>query len=323
MFTSRRSLNTIPWVEKYRPTSLNKIAAHQEIIETIKKLVELNQLPHLLFYGPPGTGKTSTILAIVNQIFGRKVQNMVLDLNASDDRGINIVRQEIQDFASSKHNFGTYPKLIILDECDSMTKDAQFALRRVIEKFTKNARFCLICNYVSKIIPALQSRCTQFRFAPINEGHIRITLTKIMEQENITATTSGLDAVIRLGRGDMRRTLNIIQSVNMACTTITEDIVYDCMGIPNPNIIKSIIDLLFKASFHECIKNITEIQSTKRFLLMDVVSELQPYIVKSNTLDTVKIALLEAISDVEYMLSVGSNERLQLASLVGSFILNR
>jgi len=190
-----------------------------------------------------------------------------------------------------KHNFGTYPKLIILDECDSMTKDAQFALRRVIEKFTKNARFCLICNYVSKIIPALQSRCTQFRFAPINEGHIRITLTKIMEQENITATTSGLDAVIRLGRGDMRRTLNIIQSVNMACTTTTEDIVYDCMGIPNPNIIKSIIDLLFKASFHECIKyaDARETGVIIKFLLMDVVSELQLYIVKSNTLDTFRL----------------------------------
>merc|ERR1711976_623712 len=134
---------------------------------------------------------------------------MVLDLNASDDRGINVVRQKIQDFASSRHNKNV-PKLIILDECDSMTKDAQFALRRVIEKYTKNTRFCLICNYVSKIIPALQSRCTRFRFAPLDEIHVRMKLNQIIKQENISVTDKGVDALIRLGKGDMRRTLNMI-----------------------------------------------------------------------------------------------------------------
>eukprot|EP00878_Enallax_costatus_P026559 GHUV01028505.1.p1 GENE.GHUV01028505.1~~GHUV01028505.1.p1 ORF type:complete len:210 (+),score=54.50 GHUV01028505.1:200-829(+) len=172
-----------PWVEKYRPKTLDDVAAHKEIIDTIKKLTNENRLPHLLLYGPPGTGKTSTILAVARQIYGGAMQNMTLELNASDDRGIDVVREQIQDFASTRSVFSNKFKLVILDECDAMTRDAQFALRRVIEKYTRNTRFCLICNYVSKIIPALQSRCTRFRFPPLDEAHVRERLQHVVQQE--------------------------------------------------------------------------------------------------------------------------------------------
>jgi replication factor C subunit 3/5 len=175
-----------PWVEKYRPTSLADVAAHRDIIDTIDRLTGENRLPHLLLYGPPGTGKTSTILAVARKLYGSYYQNMILELNASDDRGIDVVRQQVQDFASTQSiSFGpkVNVKLVILDEADAMTKEAQFSLRRIIEKYTKNTRFCLICNYVSKIIPALQSRCTRFRFPPLAAAHVTDRLRYIIQQE--------------------------------------------------------------------------------------------------------------------------------------------
>ncbi|GMI10300.1 hypothetical protein TrRE_jg11793 [Triparma retinervis] len=154
----------LPWVEKYRPSSLTDLVAHEEIISVLTKLIESDKLPHLLLYGPPGTGKTSTIIAMAKKMYGeKKYKGMVLELNASDERGIDVVRNQIREFAGTRQLFSSGTKLILLDECDAMTSDAQFALRRIIEKYSTSTRFCLICNYVSKIIPALQSRCTRFR----------------------------------------------------------------------------------------------------------------------------------------------------------------
>ena len=162
----------LPWVEKYRPKEMSDLVSHEQIIGTITKLIDAGKLPHLMLYGPPGTGKTSTILACAHKLYGKHFSSMVLELNASDDRGIDVVREQIKEFASTRQMFSSAPKLIVLDEADNMTNPAQFALRRVIEKFTRNARFCIICNYASKIIPALQSRCTRFRFAPLSKEQV-------------------------------------------------------------------------------------------------------------------------------------------------------
>ena len=165
-------MDTLPWVEKYRPTNINEIISHHQNITTIKKLLFGEALPHLLFYGSPGTGKTSTILALAKEIYGNNIRLMVMKLDASDDRGINSVREDIKGFAEKSNMFQKGVKLIILDEADSMTFDAQFALRRIIEKYSKSVRFCLICNYENKIIPAIKSRCANFRFNNIDNKYI-------------------------------------------------------------------------------------------------------------------------------------------------------
>ncbi|KAL8686570.1 MAG: hypothetical protein Q9218_007014 [Villophora microphyllina] len=215
--------DSLPWVEKYRPDTLDDVSGHQDILATINKFVDSNRLPHLLLYGPPGTGKTSTILALARRIYGSKnMRQMVLELNASDDRGIDVVREQIKTFASTKQIFTAAPttdstsitsfKLIILDEADAMTSTAQMALRRIMEKYTANTRFCIIANYTHKLSPALLSRCTRFRFSPLKEVDIRQLVDHVIENENIKIQEEATASLVRLSKGDMRRALNVLQA---------------------------------------------------------------------------------------------------------------
>jgi replication factor C subunit 3/5 len=203
----------------------------------------------LLFYGPPGTGKTTTILAIAKKLYGPKWKSMVLELNASDDRGIDVVREQIKNFASTKTIFNSGFKLIILDEADNMTQAAQAALRRVIEKYTRNVRFCLICNYVSKIIPALQSRCTRFRFGPLKLDQIEKRLGFIIEREGVKIDESGNQALLKLSNGDMRRALNIMQACHAAYDLVDETAVYTCTGHPLPKDIQMMVRWMMSEEF--------------------------------------------------------------------------
>lgn len=223
--------DSLPWVEKYRPETLDDVSGHQDILATINKFVDTNRLPHLLLYGPPGTGKTSTILALARRIYGEQnVRQMVLELNASDDRGIDVVREQIKTFASTKQIFTVGGaaaarkagmagfKLIILDEADAMTNTAQMALRRIMEKYTANTRFCVIANYTHKLSPALLSRCTRFRFSPLKEHDIRVLVDKVIVEENIKISADATDALVRLSKGDMRRALNVLQACQASST---------------------------------------------------------------------------------------------------------
>jgi len=215
---------------------MGELVAHEDIVSILTRLIDSDNLPHLLLYGPPGTGKTSTIVAAAKRMYGSAAaySSMALELNASDSRGIDVVREEIKEYAGTRQLFHKGIKLIILDEADAMTADAQFALRRVIEKHTKNARFCMICNYVSKIIPALQSRCTRFRFAPLKQEQIRSRLVEIADKEKVNYTEDGIQSILALSGGDMRRVLNLLQSTAMSSEVVNEQNVYMTSGAPLP-----------------------------------------------------------------------------------------
>ncbi|KAF3613123.1 Replication factor C subunit 5 [Capsicum annuum] len=311
---------SVPWVEKFRPQSLSDVAAHRDIVETIDRLASSNRLPHLLLYGPPGTGKTSTILALARKLYGSQVNNMVLELNASDDRGIDVVRQQIQDFASTQSiSFGAKSavKLVLLDEADAMTKDAQFAL--LIEKYTRNTRFALICNNVNKVIPALQSRCTRFRFAPLDAVHVSERLRHVIEAEQLDVPEGGLKALIRLSNGDMRKALNILQSTHMASQQITEEAVYLCTGNPLPKDIEQISYWLLNEPFAISCKRISEIKTRKGLALVDIVREVTMFVFKIKMPADVRVQLINEMADVEYRLTFGCNDKLQLGSLISAF----
>ncbi|XP_073415801.1 replication factor C subunit 5 isoform X1 [Dendrobates tinctorius] len=314
----------LPWVEKYRPHTLDDLISHQDILSTIQRFISEDKLPHLLFYGPPGTGKTSTILACAKQLYKDKEFNsMVLELNASDDRGIDIVRGPILSFASTRTIFKKGFKLVILDEADAMTQDAQNALRRVIEKFTENTRFCMICNYLSKIIPALQSRCTRFRFGPLSSEMMVPRLEYVVQQENVDIAPDGMKALVTLSSGDMRRALNILQSTNMAYGKVTEDTVYTCTGHPLKVDIANILDWMLNKDFTTAYKHIMELKTLKGLALHDILTEVHVYVHRVDFPPSVRMHLLTKMADIEYRLASGTSEKIQLSSLIAAFQVTR
>jgi len=315
---------TLPWIEKYRPKCLNELVAHDEIVSTIRRLVDANQLPHLLFYGPPGTGKTSTILAVAREMYGPTFKSMVLEMNASDARGIDTVRNEIQNFAGTRKLFSSGVKLVILDEADNMTKDAQMALRRVIEKYTSNARFCIICNYASKIIPALQSRCTRFRFSPLKSTLVVGRVKEILAAEEVTLTERGLAAVLKLGQGDMRKILNVLQSCALAYDKkIDEDAVYRSTGKPTEKDIMTCRDALLNEPIKDCFETIRNLQRDHGLALLDILTSLNEMFLAVKLPPRMRIFIVKHLSELEYSLSAGTSETMQLGGLVGAFFLAR
>ncbi|XP_067911277.1 replication factor C subunit 5 isoform X1 [Heterodontus francisci] len=314
-----RSRN-LPWVEKYRPQTLDDLISHQDILNTIQQFISEDRFPHLLFYGPPGTGKTSTILASAKRLYkDKELNSMVLELNASDDRGIDVVRGPILNFASTRTIFKKGFKLVILDEADAMTQDAQNALRRVIEKFTENTRFCLICNYLSKIIPALQSRCTRFRFGPLSPEQMIPRLEFVIQEENVNITPDGLKAIVTLSNGDMRRSLNILQSTNMAYAEVSENAVYTCTGHPLKSDIANILDWMLNKDFTTAYRHIMELKTLKGLALHDILTEIHTFVHRVDLPPLVRIHLLIKMADIEYRLASGTSEKIQLSSLIAAF----
>lgn len=318
----------LPWVEKYRPKKLEDLVAHEDIISILTKLIDDGNLPHLLFYGPPGTGKTSTIVAAAKRMYGNPATyaSMTLELNASDARGIDVVRNEIKEFAGTRqlfHSAGGNKKLIILDEADSMTSDAQFALRRVIEQYTVNCRFCLIGNYVSKIIPALQSRCTKFRFSPLSQPQMHGRLLDVAKSESINYKDDGIQAILRLSGGDMRRVLNLLQSTSMSYDVVDETAVYLTSGVPLPADMQKLLDGLLNSNFQDALENTISMCKLKGYALSDVLTDLTIMVMALDLPDQVLAALLDGMSDVEHRLAFGTHDYLQTASLVGVFVQTR
>jgi len=244
---------------------------------------------------------------------------MILELNASDERGIDVVRQQIKDFASTRKIFSHGVKLIILDEADAMTSQAQAALRRVIEKYTQNTRFCLICNYISKITPAIQSRCTRFRFAPISSKHAASRIQYIAEQEHVNITQEGLQALLKLGAGDMRKTINILQSTHMASGSVNLENIYLCTGNPLPSDIEQILYWMLNDNYSEAYKSLKQLKGLKGLALADILREIHMFVLKIQFPEEVKMQLIADIAQLEFMVSNGANEILQTASLIGSF----
>ena len=279
----------------------------------------------MLFYGPPGAGKTSLILACAKQLYTpSQFPSMVLELNASDDRGIGIVRGQILNFASTRTIFSGGFKLIILDEADAMTNDAQNALRRIIEKYTDNVRFCIIGNYLSKIIPALQSRCTRFRFAPLSPEQILPRLNYVVEQEKLTVSEDGKKALMDLSGGDMRKVLNVLQSTWMAFKNVTEENVYTCVGHPLKKDVENIIYwLLNDDDFKDTYQKLNQLKINKGLALEDILTQVHLYVQRMELPGRVISQLIIKMASIEERLAQGCTEKIQTSALIAAFRIAR
>ena len=311
---------------------LEDLVSQKEIVKAVSEMIAGDKLPHLLFYGPPGTGKTSTILAAARAIFTPKnMQSRVLELNASDERGIGVVRDKIVSFASSQglHDMmatggGSAKrqiKLVILDEADAMTKDAQNALRRIIEKYTDSTRFCIICNYLSKIIPALQSRCTRFRFAPLKEEQVLPRLDHIIQEERLTVDEGGKRALFILSKGDMRRMINILQSTALSSSNaIDEGAVYRCVGYPHPSVVNDIFRLLLNNRIEVAAKKLSKIRIDNGIALADILDGLLDLVKEVDFPNKVLELLFHRLALIEQRLAIGCSEKMQSLALISAFI---
>ena len=246
----------IPWIEKYRPMTITDVIYQKEVVKTLKQCIKNDNLSHLLFYGPPGTGKTSTILASAKDIYTpEKYKECVLELNASDERGINIIRTKVKLFSqkvvSHQHKF----KLIILDEADSMTIEAQSVLRHIIEKYSSITRFCIICNYIDKIIEPIISRCNKYRFYILDQPSIVTVLKKISKKEQINPPIDILNYIYKISNGDLRQAITILQSVYyMYGNNFTIESINYIVGTIDDEIIDEYIEIL-KSKNHLEIDN--------------------------------------------------------------------
>ncbi|XP_061170521.1 replication factor C subunit 4-like [Saccostrea echinata] len=315
----------IPWVEKYRPRSVDDVAYQDEVVAVLKKSLEGSDLPNLLFYGPPGTGKTSTILAAARSLFGTEMMKLrVLELNASDERGINVIREKVKKFAQTTAS-GTKPdgkpcppfKIIILDEADSMTAPAQAALRRTMEKESKSTRFCLICNYVSRIIEPIASRCAKFRFKPLADRVLSERLAEICDKENIACDKEAIQALMDTSEGDMRKAITYLQSAARlkGDEEVTQGDVYEIAGVIKDDKIDQLIKVCHSNSYEKLEKMVQEM-IYEGHSAAQIITQLHDKIVQREDLnDQQKSVTCEKLAIVDKCLMDGADEYLQLMAL--------
>ncbi len=307
------------FVEKYRPKDFNEMKGQEKIVERVKALVETDNMPHLLFSGPAGIGKTTLSLIIGNKLFGDERNNLFLELNASDERGIDVVRNKVKDFARTRAIKDVPFKVIYLDECDSLTKDAQQALRRTMETYSNTCRFILSCNYSSKIIDPIQSRCTVFRFKPLTFENMKEIIHNISEKEGLKVTEEAGEALYEISNGDVRKLENTLQSCSVMGKEITKDLVYEVASAARPKEIKEVLNLATKGFFADARTLLLKTMLNHGLSGVDIIKQIQREILALDVEDKKKMEMIEKCGEAEFRLVEGSDEYIQLEALIANF----
>ena len=309
------------WTEKYRPKTFDDIKGQDEIVDTVQSFVQKQNLPHLLFVGPAGVGKTSLAVVVSRQLFGENWRDNTLELNASDERGIDVVRHTIKDFARTK-SIGDVPfKIIYLDEADSLTKDAQHALRRTMEQYTSSCRFILSCNYASKIIDPIQSRCAVFKFKPLKKDQIMSIVDHIASEESLSIDDEAKEALFDVSNGDVRRLENVLQATATTSKDIDADKVYQMASVAKPAELNQVLDHAQSGDFIKARDLLLKTMLDYGMSGLDVVKQLQSITWDLDVDDKKKLVLTRACGEAEFRMVEGSDEFVQLEALLAQFML--
>ena len=311
----------LPWIEKYRPNTLSGVVGHEEIIRRLKSYVDRKNVPNLMFSGPAGVGKTSAAVALARELYGKEFERNFLELNASDERGIDVVRNTIKDFARTLA-FDANFKIIFLDESDALTTDAQQALRRTMERYTRTCRFILSCNYSSRLIEPIQSRCVVFRFTPLPATQVANKLKEIAEKEKVEIEEDAVKAMIYVSEGDLRKAINILQASASLEGTVNEETVYSVSSRAKPKEVREMIALGLEGKFRDARENLDTLMFQHGMSGEDVISQLYKETMalpEEELPSKTKIELANIIGEYNFRLVEGGNERIQLEALLAQF----
>lgn len=312
-----------PWVEKYRPNNLDEIVGQDHIVQRLKRYVDEESMPNLMFTGPAGVGKTTTALALAKSILGDYWRQNFLELNASDARGIDTVRTNIKNFCRLKP-VGAPFRIIFLDEVDNMTKDAQHALRREMEMYTKTSSFILSCNYSSKIIDPIQSRCAIFRFAPVKGNHIIKRLEIIAQKEGLDIDVKAIESIVYFAEGDLRKAINILQASASVSEKITEDSIHEVVSKARPKDVKKMINKALSGDFLGARNILREVMVVQGISGEDMVTQIYQEVsrmaMQGSIDEETYVNLINSISEYDFRIREGANPRIQLEALITKFL---
>jgi len=307
------------WTEKYRPKTLDEVIGQDHVVKRLKAFVKKKNIPNMLFAGPAGVGKTTCAIALARELYGENWKQNFLETNASDERGINVVRGKIKDFARTKP-IGADFKIIFLDESDALTQEAQQALRRTMEKYAATTRFILSCNYSSKIIPPIQSRCAIFRFKPISPEDMAKRIKEICEKEGIEVTEEGIKAVVRVAEGDMRQAINILQAVSITSNKLDEKSVYEVASTLKPEEVKEILELALNHKFMEAREKLLELMLQRGLSGIDVIKSFHREILSLDIPEKAKADLIDKLGEYEFRMVEGGSEDLQIEAFLAQLL---
>ncbi len=308
------------WAEKYRPKTLDDMVNQKEIVERLKSFVKSRNVPHCIFAGPPGTGKTTAAICLARDLYGGAYREHIMELNASDERGINVVRETVKTFARVRSIGEISFKIMILDEADNMTSDAQQALRRTMERYTETCRFILIANYSGKIIEPIQSRCAPFRFTYLPREEHDQHLRQIAEEEKVKLLDDGLDAIFEVCSGDLRRAINTLQAAASLDKPVDAKVVYSITGRANPADVQKMIEIAMNGNFLEARKQLRDMIQKYGVAGSDIIRQIHTEIFRADMPEQWKIKLADIIGEIDYRLVEGADEEVQLSALLARLV---
>ena len=307
------------WSEKYRPSNLSEVVGQTPITSRLKNYVKERSMPHLLFAGPAGTGKTTCALALARELFGELWKHNLHELNASDERGIDVVRGKIKEFARTAPLGEDGFKIIFLDEADALTGAAQAALRRTMEKYSRTCRFVMSCNFSSKIIDPIQSRCAVFRFRPLKAEDVERYLKFVAVKEELNIDKEAYESLTYLAQGDLRRAINGLQMAAAANVDITPDVVYQAVAAARPEEVKEALEMSLNNNFAGARERLDTLQITYGLAGEDVLRQMHRSVRDIEVPDTIKVQMIEKLAEADFRLSEGANARIQIEAVIANF----